>query len=259
MAAAKGPVAIRITRPYQTEEQFLAQELETISRTGVMLVGAQQRPDGTVLRFEIALASGTPLLRGEGRVIGFKEAAHGDEPGLSLRFTRLDSKSKALVDKVAAMRDAKRSIPPEVKRSVPPPPPESSRPPSVRPPSVHPPPPARPPSTRPRGVPPPLPPAARRSVAPGPPPAPPPSSSPPKAPIAVESIPELLSTSDVLAAAAEPEPSSPSPSPIAPEPEPEPVAASVPDRASSLDRLRKRPLDADRVAQILSDGAARRR
>ncbi len=102
--SAKPPAAIRITRPYQTDDEFLAAELETISRTGVVLVGAQQRPDGVVLRFELALASGAPLIRGEGRVIGYKPNAFGSEPGLALRFTRLDSKSKALVDRAAALR-----------------------------------------------------------------------------------------------------------------------------------------------------------
>ena len=110
--AGKPPAAIRITRPYQTEDEFLAHELDTISRTGVTLVGAQQRPEGIVLRFELALASGTPLLRGEGRVVGYKATALGNEPGLSLRFTRLDSKSKALVDRVGSMREVRRSIPP---------------------------------------------------------------------------------------------------------------------------------------------------
>jgi len=102
---AKPPVAIRITRPHQTEDEFLAAELETISRTGVVLVGAQQRPEGVVLRFELTLASGAPLLRGEGRVIGYKPNVVGDEGGLALRFTRLDSKSKALVDRAAALRN----------------------------------------------------------------------------------------------------------------------------------------------------------
>jgi len=106
------PVAIRITRPYQTEDEFFAAELETISRTGVMLVGAQQRPEGVVLRFELTLANGAPLIRGEGRVVGYKPNAMGGEPGLSLRFTRLDSKSKSLVDRVGALRDARRSMPP---------------------------------------------------------------------------------------------------------------------------------------------------
>lgn len=112
MNAGKPPAAIRITRPYQTEDEFLAHELDTISRTGVTLVGAQQRPEGIVLRFELALASGAPLLRGEGRVVGYKATALGNEPGLSLRFTRLDSKSKALVDRVGSMREVRRSIPP---------------------------------------------------------------------------------------------------------------------------------------------------
>lgn len=111
MTTAK-PVAIRITRPYQTEDEFFAAELETISRTGVMLVGAQQRPEGVVLRFELTLANGAPLIRGEGRVVGYKPNAMGGEPGLSLRFTRLDSKSKSLVDRVGALRDARRSMPP---------------------------------------------------------------------------------------------------------------------------------------------------
>ncbi len=122
MSTAKPPVAIRITRPYQTEDEFLSRELETISRTGVTLVGAQPRPEGVVVRFELTLAEGTPLLRGEGRVIAYKANALGSEPGLALRFTRLDSKSKALVDRVSQRQTERR-------RSLPPPPP--SVPPSV--------------------------------------------------------------------------------------------------------------------------------
>ncbi len=104
---AKHPVAIRIARPYSTEEAFLERELETLTRTSVLLVGAQARPQGVVLRFEVTLASGAALLRGEGRVVGYKQNAFGDEPGLTLRFTRLDPRSKALVDRAAALRDAR--------------------------------------------------------------------------------------------------------------------------------------------------------
>jgi len=118
---AKPPVAIRITRPHQTEEDFLAAELDTISRTGVVLVGAQQRPEGVVLRFELTLANGAALLRGEGRVIGFKPNVVGNESGLALRFTRLDSKSKSLVDRVNQMQSDRR----EQRRSLVPPPPST--------------------------------------------------------------------------------------------------------------------------------------
>jgi hypothetical protein len=127
VSAQKPPVAIRITRPYETEDEFFARELDTISRTGVMLVGAQPRPEGVVLRFELALASGTPLLRGEGRVIGYKQNAIGHEPGLSLRFTRLDSKSKALVDRVGSMREVRPSMPPPAPPAPPPKAPEPPR------------------------------------------------------------------------------------------------------------------------------------
>lgn len=112
VSAAKPPVAIRITRPYDSEDELVKHELETISRTGVVLVGAQPRPEGVILRFELALASGAPVLRGEGRVIGYKSAVVGSEPGLAVRFTRLDSKSKALVDRVSAIRELRRSVPP---------------------------------------------------------------------------------------------------------------------------------------------------
>ena len=120
---AKPPVAIRITRPHQTEEEFLAAELDTISRTGVVLVGAQQRPEGVVLRFELTLANGAALLRGEGRVIGYKPNVVGNESGLALRFTRLDSKSKALVVRVNQMQSDRR----EQRRSSMVPPPPSAR------------------------------------------------------------------------------------------------------------------------------------
>src|SRR5262249_35888439 len=95
-------------------------ELDTLTRTSVVLIGAQARPQGVVLRFEVTLASGAPLLRGEGRVVGYKENALGSEPGLTLRFTRLDPRSKALVDRAAGMRDARAR---SAGRSVAPPPP----------------------------------------------------------------------------------------------------------------------------------------
>ncbi|MGO9833665.1 MAG: hypothetical protein ACLP1X_05570 [Polyangiaceae bacterium] len=114
------PVAIRITRPYATEDEYLEQELDLLSRTGITLVGAQPRPQGVVLRFELVLSAGQVLLRGEGRVVGFKPSAHQGTGGLSLRFTRIDARSKALLDKAAALRERRRPSTRPV-RSEPPP------------------------------------------------------------------------------------------------------------------------------------------
>jgi hypothetical protein len=109
------PVAIRITRPYATEEEYLEKELETLTRAGITLLGAQSRPQGVVLRFELVLTSGVVLMRGEGRVLGFKANAFEGLGGLTLRFTRLDTRSKALVDRAAALREMRRpsSRPPD--------------------------------------------------------------------------------------------------------------------------------------------------
>ena len=99
------PVAIRIVRPYESEDELLEHELETVGKTSVVLIGAHPRPTGVILRFEVTLASGTTVLRGEGRVLAHKENAFRGQPGLTLRFTRLDPRSKALVDRATAMRE----------------------------------------------------------------------------------------------------------------------------------------------------------
>jgi hypothetical protein len=57
-ADLRPPSAIRLTRPYATEQQYLEQELETLTRTGITLIGAQNRPEGVVLRFEIGFRPG---------------------------------------------------------------------------------------------------------------------------------------------------------------------------------------------------------
>lgn len=100
------PVAIRSLRPYATEEAFLAEERDTLTRTAVTLIGAPSRPRGVVIRFELTLNDGTPLLRGEGRVLSFQPPDEHGPCSLTLRFTKLDAKSKALVDKAAALRDS---------------------------------------------------------------------------------------------------------------------------------------------------------
>ncbi len=125
------PVAIRIVRPYDTEDEFLEHELETVGKTSVILIGAHSRPTGVILRFEVTLASGATILRGEGRVLAHKENAFRGQPGLALRFTRLDPKSKALVDRAAASREAKAAGDPQpmnAKPSAPPPAPTGVRP-----------------------------------------------------------------------------------------------------------------------------------
>jgi hypothetical protein len=137
---SRPPVAIRIVRPYASEDEFLEAELETVGKTSVILIGAHPRPTGVILRFEVTLGNGATLLRGEGRVLAHKENAFRGQPGLSLRFTRLDPRSKALVDRAAGLREAKaagssgpRSTPPDSRAaSVRPQPPVAEAPPRAQ-------------------------------------------------------------------------------------------------------------------------------
>jgi len=232
----KTPVAIRITRPYATEDEFLARELDTLSRSGVTLVGAQSRPEGVVLRFEITLADGTPILRGEGRVVGYKASAHGSEPGLSLRFTRLDSKSKTLVDKAGALRDARAGRPSKA-----PPAPVST--PELAPSSPQ------------------IPVASESAPTPEPAlvPVPDTSAAAPDRDQDREPEPRSEPTDS-----AEPDPTPPGAAPVAPaNPRPPPpiVAALSGDRESVLERLRSRKaaLSPERIEELLREGSARAR
>jgi hypothetical protein len=90
------PIAIRVVRPQETEEAWFEQELGTMTRSSLLLLGVGTRPAGTVLRFEVTLKSGKPVLRGEGKVVEMR-AFEGTE-GLLVRFTKLDPKSKQTVD-----------------------------------------------------------------------------------------------------------------------------------------------------------------
>jgi hypothetical protein len=130
------PVALRIVRPYRDEAELLAAEANAFTRTGVVLIGAPSRPNGVVLRFELALRDGGAIMRGEGRVVGYRAPTASDEGALMLRFTRLDVKSKSLLDRAVALGTERRSMPPPAPVGQPaprvatPPPPRASAPPA---------------------------------------------------------------------------------------------------------------------------------
>lgn len=120
------PVAVRVVRPFDSVDDLLAVEANGFTRTGVVLVGAPSRPQGVVLRFEICLRDGTAIMRGEGRVVGHRPQSSSDEGALMLRFTRLDVKSKELLDKAVALREERRSLIPAAPPKTP-----SAKPPAV--------------------------------------------------------------------------------------------------------------------------------
>lgn len=92
------PIAIRIQRPYESEAELLAAEGATLTRSTLLLLGAKNRDAGTTLRFELVLRSGTPVIRGEGKVLEYQPETAFGYAGLVVKFTRLDARSKKFLE-----------------------------------------------------------------------------------------------------------------------------------------------------------------
>jgi hypothetical protein len=106
VADPRSPVTIRITRPYGSENEFIEGDFAWIGRSSIVLPNSPARTTGEVVRFEVVLSSGLPVFRGEGTVVAHHPPGGGRPPGLEVRFTRIDARSKLILDKVRERRGA---------------------------------------------------------------------------------------------------------------------------------------------------------
>jgi hypothetical protein len=97
---------IRITRPYGSEREFIEGDFGWVGRTTVVLPGGPARSAGELIRFEVVLTNGAPILRGEGHVVAHHTPGGPRPAGLEVRFTRVDAKSKLVLDRVREHRAA---------------------------------------------------------------------------------------------------------------------------------------------------------
>src|SRR5438132_635447 len=92
---------MRIKLKYPDVETFIQKYSVNISRGGIFIATRTPKPVGTMVRFEFQIATAMPVIRGEGQVIWVKDF-DPEQPkrvhGMGVRFTRLDSESRALVD-----------------------------------------------------------------------------------------------------------------------------------------------------------------
>jgi hypothetical protein len=96
-----------------------------LGRTAILLADAPAREPGELIRFEIVLSTGTPVFRGEGHVVAHHAPGGAKPPGLEVRFTRIDARSKLILDRVRERRTAlvrSGSMPPPAHVSQAPPP-----------------------------------------------------------------------------------------------------------------------------------------
>jgi len=97
-------VPLRIRLPYTSEAEFVERYGANVARGGVFISTRAAKAEGTGISFEFVLKDGSRLLRGEGVVQKSHLDPSGALTGMTVRFTRLDTASKALIDRILAVR-----------------------------------------------------------------------------------------------------------------------------------------------------------
>ena len=109
------PLGLLVRLAYQTIEDFKLRFAPNLSRGGVFIRTREPKPVGTAVAFELRLASGEKVLRGEGVVRSVETEDLGATPprvpGMAVQFTRLDAASRALVELVVSTREARTGTP----------------------------------------------------------------------------------------------------------------------------------------------------
>lgn len=105
------PTPLRVRLPFRSEDEFVASYGAHVGRDGFFLATKAPKAVGATLLFDLILADGSSILRGEGVVV--RSNASGERPGMTLRFVRLESAGKALVERIVSGRPARGSAPAE--------------------------------------------------------------------------------------------------------------------------------------------------
>jgi len=101
------PTFLRVRLKFADVDAFIEKYSTNVSLGGIFIQSRSPKPPGTVLRFEMALQSGEPLIRGEGQVTWVKEFdpnTPGQPFGMGVRFTQLDPRSRSIVERAVAHR-----------------------------------------------------------------------------------------------------------------------------------------------------------
>lgn len=126
-------IPLRIRLPFSTEEEFIQRYGEHVTRGGIFVATKHGKAQGTFLSFELLLADGSRLMRGEGVVEKLVDPQPGGKPGMLVRFTRIDPRTKGLIDLILDRRAGLENAQPPTTSHSPPLPPPSAPAPSRRP------------------------------------------------------------------------------------------------------------------------------
>ncbi len=115
-------VPLRVRLPFATEAEFVERYGAHVTRGGIFIATRAGKPEGTALSFELVLQDGARLMRGEGVVQKLAGEEAGARAGMLVRFTRIDSRTKALIDAIVAAREGVATAEPPVSHVSQPPP-----------------------------------------------------------------------------------------------------------------------------------------
>jgi molecular chaperone DnaK len=114
------PVGLLVRLAYQSIEDFKLRFAPNLSRGGVFIRTREPKPVGTTVAFELRLASGEKVLRGDGvvRSVELEDLSSTPPrvPGMAIQFSRLDAPSRALVEAMVGSREVSGRTPPTSSR-----------------------------------------------------------------------------------------------------------------------------------------------
>jgi uncharacterized protein (TIGR02266 family) len=114
---------VRVRLRYPDLETFVEKYAPNVTRGGIFLASREPRPVGEVLRFEVLLRQGGPVLSGEGRVTWVKEfnPAEPHRPyGMGVQFLYVDPDARPVLERLLEKKQQTRTAPQPVVTAPPP-------------------------------------------------------------------------------------------------------------------------------------------
>ena len=100
-AAARREERVTINKEFESFDEFLAEYVTNISRSGVFVRSKNPLPIGTVVNLHFTvIMDAIETIEGTGEVVRVEE----DPPGMGVVFTEIPSYSKDLIDKLLTKR-----------------------------------------------------------------------------------------------------------------------------------------------------------
>ncbi|HEU5073912.1 MAG TPA: hypothetical protein VFU02_07060 [Polyangiaceae bacterium] len=100
--ASNKPRILRITRPYESVEDYIQSEGWTISNKRMILLDQPRFERDTIVRFELSLQNGEKLIRAEAKVVGYQTPTPDKPGGPKVRFKRFGGTTKTFIQQVVA-------------------------------------------------------------------------------------------------------------------------------------------------------------